>query len=148
MTSVDVKRTSASQLVSAHKLIEMQSDIVVSRDLLAQQVALDNVYSIMLGNEIVGVIRGRLLQGEAELDQIVVHPDYQNQGIGFSALSSWINQLKINNAVCKIFLEVRENNVHAVRLYGKLGFIKIAQRKNYYRIGAESFNADVMELSI
>jgi ribosomal-protein-alanine acetyltransferase len=148
MTSVDVKLTSASQLVVVHKLIEMQSDIIVSKDLLARQMAHDNVYSIMLGNEVVGVIRGRLLQGEAELDQIVVHPDYQNQGVGFRSLSSWINQLKNNNAVSKIFLEVRENNIHAVRLYCKLGFIKIAQRKNYYRIGAESFNADVMELSI
>ena len=32
----------------------------------------------------------------------------------------------------KIYLEVRESNRTAIRLYEKFGFKKLAERKNYY----------------
>ena len=41
----------------------------------------------------------------------------------------------------KLFLEVRESNLPAISLYEKYGFIKISQRKKYYKDGE---NADVM----
>jgi ribosomal-protein-alanine N-acetyltransferase len=145
---IHVALTSMAQLDLAYTLLGMQNDVVVSKELLAQQIDRGNVYSIMLEKLMVGLIRSRIILDEAELDQIIVHSDYQNLGVGYESLLSWIQHLNSKHSVRKIFLEVRENNVHAIRLYKKLGFIKIAKRKNYYTIGTESFHADVMALSI
>ena len=46
-------------------------------------------------------------------------------------LDDLIENLK-SKGVTSLFLEVRESNVSAIKLYEKLGFIKLSVRKNYY----------------
>ncbi|EPF72514.1 ribosomal protein S18-alanine N-acetyltransferase [Acinetobacter indicus] len=67
---------------------------------------------------------------EANLLLMAVAPDQQGNGLGYQLLEHSIEQLP--NQPVQIFLEVRESNTAAIRLYEKAGFHQIDVRKNYY----------------
>ena len=64
-----------------------------------------------------------------DLLNIIVKPEYQNQGIG-SVLLKYIIDNKQDK---KIMLEVRSKNINAIKLYQKYDFKIIKIRKNYYK---------------
>ncbi|MCO8083470.1 ribosomal protein S18-alanine N-acetyltransferase [Acinetobacter lwoffii] len=67
---------------------------------------------------------------EANLLLMAIDPAQQGQGLGYQLLEASVAMLK-NNPV-QIFLEVRESNQAAIKLYEKSGFHQIDLRKNYY----------------
>jgi len=67
---------------------------------------------------------------EANLLLMAIDPAQQGQGLGYQLLEASVAMLK-NNPV-QIFLEVRESNLAAIKLYEKSGFHQIDLRKNYY----------------
>ena len=67
---------------------------------------------------------------EANLLLMAIDPAQQGQGLGYQLLEASVVMLK-NNPV-QIFLEVRESNQAAIKLYEKSGFHQIDLRKNYY----------------
>lgn len=67
---------------------------------------------------------------EANLLLMAIDPAHQGQGLGYQLLEASVAMLK-NNPV-QIFLEVRESNQAAIKLYEKSGFHQIDLRKNYY----------------
>ncbi len=73
----------------------------------------------------------RLVADEAELLTIAVRPEARGQGVGKALLEAMLNYLAEQKAEL-FFLEVRESNQAAIRLYEKAGFSQVAQRKNYY----------------
>jgi len=64
-----------------------------------------------------------------DLLNIIVKPEYQNQGIGGVLLKYIID----NKQDKKIMLEVRSKNINAIKLYQKYDFKIINIRKNYYK---------------
>lgn len=67
---------------------------------------------------------------EANLLLMAIDPSMQGKGLGFLLLDTSISMLK-NNPI-QIFLEVRESNTAAIKLYEKADFHQIDLRKNYY----------------
>jgi len=67
---------------------------------------------------------------EANLLLMAIDSAQQGQGLGYQLLEASVTMLK-NNPV-QIFLEVRESNQAAIKLYEKSGFHQIDLRKNYY----------------
>ena len=67
---------------------------------------------------------------EANLLLMAVDPNQQGQGLGYELLTASLDLLK-NNPI-QIFLEVRESNTAAIKLYEKADFHQIDLRKNYY----------------
>jgi ribosomal-protein-alanine N-acetyltransferase len=68
---------------------------------------------------------------EAEIEDICVSELYRQRGIGASLLTGTLARL--NKAkVDSVYLEVRQSNVSAQRLYRQLGFSVTGERKNYY----------------
>ena len=67
---------------------------------------------------------------EANLLLMGIHPNYQGQGLGYQLLDQSIATLQ--NQPIQIFLEVRESNTAAIKLYEKSEFHQIDLRKNYY----------------
>lgn len=82
-------------------------------------------------NQIVGFAGLMLNIDEAEIMNIVTKKEMRKKGIGTLLLEKIIEIAK-NNNLEKIFLEVNENNKHAIKLYQKAGFQKIGIRKKYY----------------
>ncbi len=80
----------------------------------------------------VGYLALSLLSPDSELLRLAVKGTTRRQGIGSDLLSRMIHEVK-NGGVETIFLEVREDNLPACSFYRARGFVKIAERKNYYR---------------
>lgn len=81
-------------------------------------------------DQVVGFCILQPVLDEANLLLMAIHPSQQGKGLGYKLLDQSIQQLK-NNPI-QIFLEVRESNTAAIRLYEKIGFHQIDVRKNYY----------------
>lgn len=73
--------------------------------------------------------------GEAELLSVVTDTPFRGQGFAEKLLTTYFDKLILAD-VNEVFLEVREGNTPARKLYEKLGFNKISIRKKYY--GEES----------
>lgn len=69
---------------------------------------------------------------EAELLTIGVRPDDQGKGYGRAMLNHMLTRMQNDNCT-RCYLEVRESNVRAIRLYESSDFARVGLRKNYYR---------------
>lgn len=96
------------------------------------QEALENYQSTVIEQQgkVAGFCILQPVLDEANLLLMAIDPKMQGRGLGFELLSYSIEQLR-NNPI-QIFLEVRESNVAAIKLYEKSGFHQIDLRKNYY----------------
>lgn len=95
------------------------------------------------GDEIMGFCSIRTMYEDAELFQIAVSPEHRRNGLAEKMLNYALDCAKSRGAE-KMMLEVRQGNAPAIALYEKLGFTRIALRKNYYEQPVE--NAVIMEL--
>lgn len=68
---------------------------------------------------------------ESELLGIAVQPAMQGRGYGKALLAQAIALARRNGAV-RMFLEVRESNARARKMYTSFGFEETGRRKNYY----------------
>lgn len=68
---------------------------------------------------------------ESELLEIAVQPAMQGRGYGKALLAQAITLARRNGAV-RMFLEVRESNARARKMYTSFGFEETGRRKNYY----------------
>ena len=82
-------------------------------------------------NSLVGFLVITKILDQAEILKIGVKKEFQGKGIGKELLQKALAQLK-KEGIREIFLEVRESNKIAQKLYEKLGFKVIGKRKEYY----------------
>jgi [ribosomal protein S18]-alanine N-acetyltransferase len=68
---------------------------------------------------------------ECELELVLVPPHARRQGIG-SALVHTVFAWARGSGAAELWLEVRESNVPALRLYEQCGFIVAGRRAGYY----------------
>ncbi|MBP9742260.1 MAG: ribosomal protein S18-alanine N-acetyltransferase [Burkholderiales bacterium] len=94
------------------------------------------------GKIVACVVYSKVLD-EAEILQFWVKKVNKRQGLGEYLLKYLLHELH-KKCVVKVFLEVREGNDAAINLYTKLGFNKVGQRKNYYRVDNWQFDAVIM----
>jgi ribosomal-protein-alanine N-acetyltransferase len=107
------------------------------RELLKKELSLSFSRFIVaeVDGEIVGYLIAWIIGDSCELNRIAVAPCIRKKGIGKKLLYELIDYCKSRN-VKEIFLEVRESNLNAIKLYRSSGFERISIRKNYY--GGES----------
>ncbi|MFZ7173132.1 ribosomal protein S18-alanine N-acetyltransferase [Avibacterium volantium] len=68
---------------------------------------------------------------EATLFNLAIDPAYQGQGLGKQLLHSLIDELR-GQGILTLWLEVRQSNKIAQKLYLQCGFNEVDIRKNYY----------------
>ena len=83
------------------------------------------------GGMVVGFVCVRVIGEEAELLNIAVHPTARGQGVG-SRLTEQALREAAQTGANRMFLEVRESNASALRLYERLGFAVCGRRAGYY----------------
>lgn len=88
-----------------------------------------------INDKIVGYGGVWKVQGEGQITNIAVHPEYRKNKIGSALLEKIIEECSDE---FQIFLEVRESNFAAISLYKKYGFEKIGIRKNFYHSPEEN----------
>lgn len=77
-------------------------------------------------------VMGTALLGEGEILHIATKPEYRGRGYGAALLNAVLDTMR-GVGTETVFLEVRESNVPAIKLYEKCGFIYAGRRKRYYR---------------
>ena len=79
-----------------------------------------------------GFIVGRAVGEEWEIENIAVAGAARRRGLGTRLLGEFLDLARTGGADA-IFLEVRESNLAARRLYEKSEFVESGRRKLYYR---------------
>ena len=83
------------------------------------------------GDTMVGFYIGEKAGPDFTLMDICVAPSEQGKGMAKQLLNQFIDYGEQQNAE-NLFLEVRESNIPAIKLYENAGFIEMSVRKNYY----------------
>ncbi|MBD9374050.1 GNAT family N-acetyltransferase [Rhizobium sp. ARZ01] len=78
-----------------------------------------------------GFVLARATAGEAEILTIGVDARFERGGLGWRLMQAALREARMRGAD-EIFLEVDEGNIAALKLYDKLGFAKVGERKAYY----------------
>lgn len=83
---------------------------------------------------LVGYVAATQLFEDGEIPKIAVLPAFRGRGCGKALLAAAFAELRARGAE-RVFLEVREGNVPAVRLYTGCGFQVLRVRRRYYADG-------------
>lgn len=89
-----------------------------------------------LGFPILGFLVARRMAPEWELENIVVTPTARRNGLGRQLLGALLARVQEAQGG-SVFLEVRESNTAARRLYERAGFRQTGRRRAYYANPAE-----------
>ena len=80
----------------------------------------------------VGFVCGRSVACEAEILRLAVIEEYRRRGVGHRLVQQFLVRVK-KNGCRSVYLDVRESNCAAVRLYASCGFRVVGRREGYYR---------------
>jgi len=134
-TSADVRAiTELTQKspAAAHWTEEQYSAAIQAADeLFARVMLVAREVSDQETSPVLGFVVARHLPPEWELENIVVSPASQRQGIGRRLLRSLLSRA-LETASEAIFLEVRASNRAARSLYESVGFSQTGRRTFYY----------------
>ena len=86
-----------------------------------------------LNGAIVGYLGVTMIQDEAHVVTLGVHPDCRRKGIGEELFVRFL-RLALKRGVRRVTLEVRDGNLPAKSLYWKYGFTPVSRRKDYYEL--------------
>ncbi len=96
-------------------------------------------------DKVVGHMCAEYVADEGHILNLAVHQDYRKMGIATALVENILEDLKIN--ACRfLYLEVRDSNYIAKRLYQGFGFRIVGIRKKYYVAPVE--DAVIMMLEI
>jgi [ribosomal protein S18]-alanine N-acetyltransferase len=82
-------------------------------------------------DQVNGFLIGCLAADEWEIENIAIDPPVQCTGLGSHLLGEFLAFSRRRGRA--VFLEVRESNTPARKLYQKLGFTEAGRRKSYYQ---------------
>jgi ribosomal-protein-alanine acetyltransferase len=88
-------------------------------------------------DRIVGFTMVRAFEDVAEIINVAVRKKHRHRGVAKSLLRHVLSVLKRGD-VREVFLEVRESNEDAIRLYTSFGFEHVTTRRDYYRKPVEN----------
>jgi len=94
---------------------------------------------------VIGYAIAITVMDEAEILNLAVRRSSRGTGLGGSLLDSALEEA-ISRGAEQIFLEVRESNDPARRLYASRGFTEVSRRRGYYRSPVE--DALVLRLAV
>ena len=83
------------------------------------------------GTDTLGYIILYSIADEAHILNVAVHPHFRGKGYASTLIKFALGYFEEKGAH-EFFLEVREGNMVAIRLYQRFGFEKIGRRKKYY----------------
>lgn len=89
-----------------------------------------------VAKSIAGYVVAWFVLDEGEVANLAVAPGLRRGGIGGTLLDAAVGESR-RRGVSNLYLEVRESNQSARRLYTSRGFEEVSRRKGYYRSPVE-----------
>ena len=111
---------------------------------IENQFSKDNNYSLGYyeANKLAGVLIGDIIKTDKDYDLellvLFVSKDLRRKQIA-TKLLNYVEKNNIN--ISKIFIEVAEDNVHAISFYQKNNFVFLNFRHNYYKYNDKNIHA-------
>ena len=124
-----IMRLEQSSYSAAHWSEQQYESLVVSNDSGISRLAL--VAEREEHSAILGFLIAQHVGPEWELENLVVARETQGKGVGTRLLNELLVRARQANSDA-VFLEVRESNAPARKLYQELGFVEAGRRKSYY----------------
>lgn len=121
-----IRQLTLDDLPSAIEIEEHSFAYPKSAEILRLDIAAGKYWGAEIGGRIIGYIAFEPILDEVHILNLAVGKDFQRQGIASSLLGFVLER------PAKFYLEVRESNQAAKKLYEKHGFAVIATRKKYY----------------
>jgi ribosomal-protein-alanine N-acetyltransferase len=87
---------------------------------------------VEVDKKIIDIIVSWLILDELNIATIATHPDFRMQGVGKKVLLHALKTAR-DEGVIRSFLEVRESNDAAIKMYTSFGFVEDGRRKEYYK---------------
>lgn len=112
-------------------------------EMFIEEIEKQYAYVLEIKNKIIGYVCGWKLLDEFNITNIAIAKEFQRNGFG-KTLVQFIMSKLLDEKCFKFFLEVRESNHAAIKLYEKMGFNVIGSRKKYYHSPEE----DAMVLGV
>jgi ribosomal-protein-alanine N-acetyltransferase len=91
---------------------------------------------VELDGKIIAMVVAWFIVDEIHIATIATHPDFRKQGVGEDLLSHTLQFARDEGAITS-FLEVRESNESALKMYFKFGYVETGRRENYYADNGE-----------
>lgn len=86
---------------------------------------------LVVDGNVVGYFYAQNIVGEVTLLTIAVDPTQQGKGYGKALIEHFLKVCEQSKAE-SAWLEVRESNTHAFKLYESIGFNEVDRRRDYY----------------
>ncbi len=121
----------------AHQIeLRVFSETAWSEATFWSELAADNRYYFCFeeNEELIGYGGIALNGSEADLQTLVIKPEFQKKGLASELLTKLLEKAKASGAK-RVFLEVVFDNDPAIALYKKFNFEQIALRQKYYPNG-------------
>ncbi|MFM9130452.1 MAG: ribosomal protein S18-alanine N-acetyltransferase [Actinomycetes bacterium] len=136
------------QVTKAHKIDQEAFNATAwSLETFWSELSATNRYYIALideEKEIVG-FAGLAFNGlDADIQTMVIKPEFQNMGYGKKLLDNLLEKVQEKKSN-RVFLEVVADNENAIKLYKSRNFEIISKRSNYYPNGKD---AVIMQLDL
>lgn len=81
---------------------------------------------------VIGYVVAWFLAGDGEIGNIAVEDEHRARGVGSRLLDGALEAARARR-VEAVYLEVRESNIAAQRMYERRGFTRVGRRRRYYR---------------
>jgi len=97
-----------------------------------------SIFLVAKDNEkTVGYVGSNNILGEVFITNIAVSDSFRRKGVATALLNELIERCKNENALY-LTLEVRKSNISAIKLYEKLGFSLVGERRDFYSSPTEN----------
>ncbi len=127
-----VKRCSINNLDEIYQIEEKSFTDPMKKETLALDLQRESYYCYGLDEEdLVAFISYEKVLDEAQIISVAVDPSVRRKGYG-KLLFEQVIRLAREDGINVLTLEVRSENIAALKLYESLGFEQVGIRKNYY----------------
>jgi len=126
-----IQTPTADKLEAAYQLFCAHRTVPWSFELFKQSISTPFSLLALQEQELVGYVIVSQRMDEGEIEDIYVSDKHRRQGIGALLLKETLARLK-QAKVDSVYLEVRQSNASAQRLYRHFDFSFTGERKNYY----------------
>jgi ribosomal-protein-alanine acetyltransferase len=132
-SNYEVREMAASDLDDVLSIEKLSFNLPWTRALFKEALSssITGNFVIMAGKRLIGYLCLYTVLDEAHILNVAIHPDLRNTGCASALMERVVDLLKKRGSV-HFYLEVREGNGAAIKLYNKFGFVAVGKRKNYY----------------
>ena len=89
-------------------------------------------FTATVDGKVVAYVIGRLIAPEGEIYRVAVRDEYRQRGIAYRLLDYAVKTSR-GKGLESLFIEVRSENLPAIKLYRAYGFEEVGRRRGYYR---------------